>query len=81
MSVDRTLSVSHVSYSDFVNKELVAFSYYSNLRAIPHLMDGLKVEGFLSALFAVWSCWLPCVVSSPSACLWSSLTHQVVSSS
>lgn len=40
--VDRAFGAS-LSYSDFVNKELVAFSYSSNLRAIPHVLDGLKV--------------------------------------
>jgi len=31
-----------VSYSDFVNKELILFSNADNLRSIPSLMDGLK---------------------------------------
>lgn len=31
-----------VSYSDFVNKELVLFSNLDNERSIPSLVDGLK---------------------------------------
>lgn len=31
-----------VSYSDFVNKELILFSQADNQRSIPHLMDGFK---------------------------------------
>lgn len=31
-----------VSYQDFINKELVHFSIYDNLRSIPSLCDGLK---------------------------------------
>ncbi len=41
--VDRAVSNRKLSYSDFVNKELVAYMYYSNLRAIPSLFDGLKL--------------------------------------
>ena len=37
-------SAPHITYSQFINRELVAFSYYSNLRAIPSLMDGLKLS-------------------------------------
>lgn len=32
----------HVSYTDFVNKELVHFSNYDNIRSIPSIRDGLK---------------------------------------
>lgn len=39
------------TYSEFVNKELVAFSFYSNLRSIPHILDGFKV-GQRKVLFA-----------------------------
>lgn len=49
--VDRSRTIDSVTYSDFVNKDLVAFSYYSNLRAIPHLIDGFKV-GQRKVLFA-----------------------------
>jgi DNA topoisomerase-2 len=35
-------NVKKLSYSDFVNKELVLFSVASNLRAIPSVVDGLK---------------------------------------
>lgn len=38
--VDHTLS--HVSYADFVNKELVLFSRANVVRAIPNIMDGFK---------------------------------------
>lgn len=31
-----------VSYQDFINKELIHFSIYDNLRSIPSLCDGLK---------------------------------------
>ncbi|EJK75837.1 hypothetical protein THAOC_02435 [Thalassiosira oceanica] len=31
-----------VNYSEFINKELVLFSQYDNIRSIPHIMDGLK---------------------------------------
>lgn len=31
-----------ITYSDFINKELIHFSNYDNIRSIPHLMDGLK---------------------------------------
>ncbi|EDV26331.1 uncharacterized protein TRIADDRAFT_23201, partial [Trichoplax adhaerens] len=34
--------VSDISYSDFVNKELIHFSNADNIRSIPSLMDGLK---------------------------------------
>lgn len=33
---------SNVPYEDFVNKELVQFSIYDNVRSIPSLIDGLK---------------------------------------
>lgn len=31
-----------VSYSDFINRELVLFSQYDNVRSIPHILDGFK---------------------------------------
>ena len=31
-----------INYSDFINRELVLFSQYDNIRSIPHIMDGLK---------------------------------------
>lgn len=31
-----------VSYSDFINKELIHFSNADNIRSLPHIMDGLK---------------------------------------
>lgn len=34
--------VSEMSYSDFVNREYIIMAVQSNLRAIPHVMDGLK---------------------------------------
>lgn len=35
---------THVSIPDFVNKELIAYSHASTIRAIPNLMDGLKTS-------------------------------------
>lgn len=34
--------VSQMPYSDFVNKEYVIMAVHSNMRGIPHVMDGLK---------------------------------------
>ena len=34
--------VSEMKYDDFVNKEYIIMAVQSNLRAIPHVMDGLK---------------------------------------
>ncbi len=31
-----------LNYSDFINRELVLFSQYDNVRSIPHIMDGFK---------------------------------------
>ncbi len=31
-----------LNYSDFINRELVLFSQYDNIRSIPHLLDGFK---------------------------------------
>ena len=31
-----------MTYSDFVNKELIHFSMMDNMRSIPSLVDGLK---------------------------------------
>ncbi len=39
-NIDRSLK--QVTVSDFINKELVHFSYYSNQRALPNVVDGLK---------------------------------------
>ncbi len=33
--VDRSAATAFLTYADFVNKDLVAYMYYSNLRAIP----------------------------------------------
>jgi len=33
-----------VPVSDFINKELIAYSHSSNIRAIPNVMDGFKVS-------------------------------------
>ena len=35
-------NVSHVSYSDFIDKELILFSHADCVRSIPHLVDGFK---------------------------------------
>lgn len=35
-------SQNQISYDDFINKDLIHFSNYDNVRSIPHLMDGLK---------------------------------------
>eukprot|EP01080_Neovahlkampfia_damariscottae_P000190 gene190-4436_t len=31
-----------ISFTDFINKELIHFSNYDNIRSIPNIMDGLK---------------------------------------
>ena len=31
-----------INYSEFINRELVLFSQYDNIRSIPHLLDGFK---------------------------------------
>lgn len=48
-SVDH--AIKNLTYSDFINKELVQFSVASNARAIPCLVDGLK-PGQRKILFA-----------------------------
>lgn len=35
-------TLDRVTYSDFIDKELIEFSMYDNHRSIPHVMDGLK---------------------------------------
>ncbi|KAB8277202.1 DNA topoisomerase [Aspergillus minisclerotigenes] len=35
-------SVSKISYTDFINKELILFSMADNVRSIPSVVDGLK---------------------------------------
>jgi DNA topoisomerase-2 len=35
-------NVKNIKISEFINNELIHFSIYSNLRAIPKLIDGLK---------------------------------------
>lgn len=35
-------SVSKISYTDFINKELILFSMADNIRSIPSVVDGLK---------------------------------------
>lgn len=44
-------NVDQVTYSDFINKELILFSAASNQRAIPSIVDGLK-PGQRKILFA-----------------------------
>lgn len=39
-NIDR--SQREVNVSDYINKELIHFSYYDNQRSIPNIMDGLK---------------------------------------
>jgi DNA topoisomerase-2 len=36
------LTGNHISYNDFVNKELILFSMVDNLRSIPSVVDGFK---------------------------------------
>lgn len=36
------MSASHISYEDFVNKELILYSMADNMRSIPSVVDGLK---------------------------------------
>ncbi len=40
VNIDR--SMSSVTVSNYINRELIHFSYYDNQRSIPNLMDGLK---------------------------------------
>jgi DNA topoisomerase-2 len=40
MILDQT--TNDLTYKDFINKQLIHFSVYDNLRSIPNLMDGLK---------------------------------------
>lgn len=35
-------SKNQITYSDYINKELIYFSNYDNIRSIPNVMDGLK---------------------------------------
>jgi len=35
-------SSNKITYTDFINKELILFSNYSNIRSIPSVIDGLK---------------------------------------
>ncbi|KAN0050127.1 hypothetical protein ACTA71_003230 [Dictyostelium dimigraforme] len=44
-------SIKEITYPDFINKELVHFSWAANLRSIPSLVDGLK-PGQRKILFA-----------------------------
>jgi DNA topoisomerase-2 len=34
--------MNQVTYSDYINKELIHFSNYDNIRSLPSIMDGLK---------------------------------------
>ena len=44
-------STRHITYTDFVNKELILFSMADNLRSIPSVIDGFK-PGQRKVLFA-----------------------------
>jgi DNA topoisomerase-2 len=35
-------SLGDIRYKNFINEELIFFSYYDNIRSIPSMMDGLK---------------------------------------
>lgn len=35
-------SQEHITYNDFINKELILFSMADNARSIPSIMDGFK---------------------------------------
>lgn len=41
-NIDR--KIQQVPVSDFINKELIHFSYYDNQRSLPNVMDGLKTS-------------------------------------
>jgi hypothetical protein len=46
--VDRSAATAFLTYADFVNKDLVAYMYYSNLRAIPRYFQWIsKFEFYL----------------------------------
>jgi DNA topoisomerase-2 len=44
-------SIDKISYTDFINKELILFSMADNIRSIPSVVDGLK-PGMRKVLFA-----------------------------
>mmetsp|Transcript_2186 Transcript_2186/g.3163 ORF Transcript_2186/g.3163 Transcript_2186/m.3163 type:complete len:1246 (+) Transcript_2186:65-3802(+) len=46
-------SSTEIDYTTFVNHELIHYAQYSNIRAIPHLMDGLKP----SQRKILWGCF------------------------
>ena len=48
--------VEHVSYSEFVNKELILFSNADNERSIPSLVDGKSNTILLSIRNQLISC-------------------------
>ena len=37
-------AMTNISYSDFINKDLIHFSNYNVERSIPHICDGLKLS-------------------------------------
>ena len=45
------MNTNQVAFSDFINKELILFSNYDNIRSIPSVLDGLK-PGQRKILFA-----------------------------
>ena len=47
----RDISLKEITYTDFVNKELILFSMADNLRSIPSVIDGFK-PGQRKVLFA-----------------------------
>ena len=47
----RDISLKEITYTDFVNKELILFSMADNLRSIPSVVDGFK-PGQRKVLFA-----------------------------
>jgi len=46
-------SIKKLTYSDFINKELVQFSVADNVRSIPSMVDGLK-PGFNFFQIHLW---------------------------
>ena len=47
-----------ITYSDFINKELILFSNADNERSIPSMVDGLKPGGWAAIRQEVWLCKL-----------------------
>jgi C-terminal associated domain of TOPRIM len=69
-------NVESISYTDFINKELILFSRADCERSIPALMDGLKVSTlvcvyYCAYLICVYGCvCVLCVYACASLCMY-----------